>query len=196
MKENYKEIVQNNTHIHTKRLLLRRFTQGDAEDVYSYASDKETLKYLTWSGVEDMEGAKGTITNYYCNDGVYAIELKETGHCIGCIDLLVNPDHEKAGFGYVLNRNYWNQGYMTEVLSAILKFGFETLELNRIEATHYASNPASGKVMEKCGMKKEGYALSEVKIKGIFHDVVHYGITKDQWTNRMDNRETGEIGKL
>jgi len=98
-----------------------------------------------------------------------------------CIDVRVNPDHEKASFGYVLNRNYWNHGYMTEALEAILKLCFEDLELNRVEATHYVGNEASGKVIENCGMRQEGIALQEVKIKGKFHDVVHYGITKDQW---------------
>lgn len=116
-------------------------------------------------------------------DGFFAIELLETGHCIGCINLKVYPEHEKAVFGYVLNRKYWNQGYMTETLTAILNFGFKELELNRIEATHYSGNPASGKVMEKCGMKKEGYALQEVKIKGVFQDVVHYAVLRTQWND-------------
>lgn len=71
---------------------------------------------------------------------------------------------------------------MTEALLTILSFCFENLELNRVEATHYVGNEGSGKVMEKCGMKQEGIGMKEVKIKGVFHDVVHYGIIKENWT--------------
>jgi ribosomal-protein-alanine N-acetyltransferase len=177
--------MQEKMQIPTKRLLLRKFTLEDAEDVYDYASDKETVKYLIWTGVSDLEGARKIITGLYSNEGVYAIELPEAGHCIGCIAMQVYPEHENADFGYILNRKYWNRGYMTEVLSAILKFSFEELELNRVEATPYAANAASGKVMEKCGMIKEGYAQQEGKEKGVFQEVVHYGITKDRWFQKM-----------
>lgn len=182
MKDNYNEIIHLNSVIPTKRITLRKFTLDDKKDVYEYGSDQQTTKYLTWSGIPDLGAAGKIITEYYFNDGVYALELIDEKRCIGCIDLRVNPEHEKASFGYVLNRNYWNHGYMTEALTAILKLCFDELELNRVEATHYVGNEGSGKVMEKCGMRKEGLALQEVKIKDIFRDVVHYGITREQWS--------------
>lgn len=181
MKENYEEIIKQNSVITAKRVILRRFSEKDANDVYEYATDELTLKYLTWGGVSTLEDVKRVIAEYYQKNGVYALELKETGKCIGCIDLRIIPEHEKASFGYVLNRSFWNKGYMTEALSVLLRLCFEKLEMNRVEATHYAGNEGSGRVMEKCGMIKEGFALQEVKIKGIFHDVVHYGISKEQW---------------
>jgi ribosomal-protein-alanine N-acetyltransferase len=182
MKENYNEIIRSNSVIPTQRMILRRFMLDDAEDIYEYASDAETVKYLTWDGITSLEAARNVITNFYNHEGVYALELSDSKKCVGCIDLRIFPEHEKASFGYVLNRNYWNNGYMTEALNALLALCFEELEVNRVEATHYAGNEGSGKVMEKCGMKMEGLALQEVKIKGVFHDVVHYGITKEQWT--------------
>ena len=186
MKGNYNELIRHKTMIPTNRMILRKFSLEDAADVLAYASDEQTLKYLTWSGITNLESAKDVISNYYCNDGVYALELKETKRCIGCIDVRVNSEHEKASFGYVLNREYWSKGYMSEALSAVLQLCFEELELNRVEATHYVGNEGSGKVMEKCGMKLEGLAAQEVKIKGIFHDVVHYGITKDEWKSKEE----------
>ncbi len=75
---------------------------------------------------------------------------------------------------------------MTEALTAILKLCFDKLELNRVEATHYVGNEGSGRVMNKSGMRLEGLAIQEVKIKGIFHDVVHYGITRSQWNERVN----------
>jgi ribosomal-protein-alanine N-acetyltransferase len=181
MKETYNEIIQINSVIPTTRMVLRKFTSADVEDVYEYASDQQTVRYLTWAGISDLEAARKVITDFYCSDGIYAIEIKENKKCIGCIDVRIHPEHEKASFGYVLNRNYWNHGYMSEALEAILRLCFEELELNRVEATHYVGNEGSGKVMEKCGMRQEGIALQEVKIKGVFQDVVHYGITKEQY---------------
>ncbi|MFQ9889321.1 MAG: GNAT family N-acetyltransferase [Streptococcus sp.] len=67
---------------------------------------------------------------------------------------------------------------MSEVLSRILKHYFEDIRVNRVEAIHYRLNPASGKVMAKCGMKQEGIGIQELKIKGLYHDVVHYAITQ------------------
>ena len=72
---------------------------------------------------------------------------------------------------------------MTEALSAVLRLCFEKLELNRVEATHYAGNEGSGRVMAKCGMELEGVGKQGEKIKGIFRDIVHYGITKTHWLN-------------
>lgn len=184
MKENYNEILQSHSDILTNHLILRKFKGDDAEDIYEYASDEMTVKYLTWNGVSSIEETKELITRFYSQPGVYAIELKDSGKCIGCISLEVIPNHEKCNFGYVLNRNYWNRGYMTEALQAILNFVFDELEINRVEATHYEGNEGSGKVMEKCGLHKEGYAIQEVKIKGVFHDTIHYGITRTQWETR------------
>ncbi|MHB8131716.1 MAG: GNAT family N-acetyltransferase, partial [Mobilitalea sp.] len=182
MKENYKEILCENSMIPTKRMKLRKFTIEDADAVYEYGSDEQTVKYLTWEGISDREAAVKVITGFYSEDGVYALELNDTMQCIGCISLRIDADHEKASYGYVLHRSYWDHGYMTEALTAILELSFRKLNLNRVEATHYIGNEGSGKVMKKCGMRKEGLAIQEVKIKGVFHDVVHYGITKEQWS--------------
>lgn len=181
MKENYIEIIHNHPVLEADRIRLRQFTQEDAEDVYEYASDEQTVRYLNWEGISTMEQAHNIIDNFYAEDGIYAIELKESRRCIGCISFKVIPEHEKADFGYVLKRKYWNQGYMTEALKVIIQFGFDELELNRFEAIHYAGNEGSGKVMAKCGLIKEGYGVSELKVKGSFRDVIHYGITKEQW---------------
>jgi len=84
----------------------------------------------------------------------------------------------------VLNREYWNKGYMTEALNLILNFSFSKLELNRVEATHYIGNEGSGRVMQKCGMKYEGTCIQELKVKDIYQDVVHYAILRDEWLIR------------
>lgn len=181
MNSNYKEIFLNTRTLHTRRLLLREFTLQDEEDVLDYGSDEMTLKYLIWNGITDILGARVAITNYYSKPGVFALALEETNKCIGCIDLRLEPQYEKGSFGYILNRRYWNQGYMSEALLRILRFCFEELGLNRVEATYYAGNEGSGRVMVKCGMIQEGIGIQEVKVKGIFHNVVHLGMIREQW---------------
>lgn len=181
MKSNYIDIIKKTSVIHTERLLLRKFRIQDKEAVLTYGSDPETLKYLVWQGIADLDQAENVIRTYYSRPGIFALELRKISQCIGCIDIRVEPQHEKASFGYVLNRNFWNQGYMTEALQAVLAFCFDRLELNRVEASHYVGNEGSGRVMQKCGMRYEGLSPQEVKVKGVFQDVVHYGITRSQY---------------
>ena len=182
MVKNLLEVLYENETLETENLLLRKFTAEDAPDVLEYGSDAATLQYLVWDGLMTLEEAKAAIYEYYWSKpGIYAIERKESKKCIGNIDLRLEPEHEKASFGYLLNRRYWGKGYMTEALSALLALCFEKLGLSRVESIHYVGNERSGRVMQKCGMENEGVARREVKVKGVFHDVVHYGITKERW---------------
>lgn len=169
----YLEILEQFEKHETKRLILRPFTIEDATDVFEYAQDEETVKFLTWPAHQSIEESKLTIQNFYCSPYVFAIETKDTQKCIGCFDLRLDCANEKSSFGYVLNRTYWGQGYMTEVLNYMLDFCFDELKLNRVESTYYVGNEGSGAVMKKCGMIEEGVALKEVKVKGQFFDVVH-----------------------
>lgn len=168
--------------LETERLLLRLFTEADVEDVFEYASDPRVVEHLTWPVHKSIERTKKIVTESFINKaGVFAIVLKEEGKCLGAIDLRLDSDNRKVSFGYVLNRNYWNRGYMTEALGEIIRLTFQDLKLNRIEATHYTGNEGSGRVMEKCGMKREGMGKEEVKIKGHFRDVVHYGLVRSDY---------------
>lgn len=186
--KDYNKIIRENSTIESNRLILRPFSMKDVQDVYLYASDDIVTKHLTWSPHVDISETEKMVKELYMNKpGIFAIELKSERKCIGCIDLRICAEHDKASFGYVLNRKYWNKGYMTEALKLIIDFAFSKLVLNRIESTHYVGNEASGRVMQKCGMKYEGTGLQEVKIKGIFRDVVHYAILREDWESSMQD---------
>lgn len=88
----------------------------------------------------------------------------------------VDDRSDSAEVGYSLSRTYWNQGLMTEALKVVLQCGFSDLRLNRIEAQHDVRNPASGKVMEKCGMRKEGILRSRIKNKNEYIDVAVWSV--------------------
>lgn len=180
--KNYLEVLYDNEELRTPRLLLRKFRKTDAPDVFEWASDEETVRWLRFEAKKSVDECVGSIVNiFWSRPGFYAIELRETGKCIGGISLRLKPDHEKAKFGYVLNRAFWNRGYMTEALSALLKLCFEELELNRVESTYYVGNEASGRVMEKAGLRREGQAVGQEKVKGVFMDLVHLGIKREQY---------------
>jgi RimJ/RimL family protein N-acetyltransferase len=83
----------------------------------------------------------------------------------------------------VINPAYRGNGYACEALERVLKFGFEVLELNRIEAKYIVGNDASRRVMEKCGMKFEGVARQSMLIKGKYRDIGKYAILKSEFAD-------------
>lgn len=174
--------------LHDSGIILRRFRESDSPSVLLYGSDAETVRHLIWPGVQTLEEARRAVCDVLMqNAGVFAITVSND-ICMGCIDLRLEAHHEKAGFGYVLNRQYWGKGIMTKALQLIFRIGFEILQLNRMESHHFLDNIGSGSVMMKCGMRKEGIARQEYKIKGSFVDVVHYGILYEEWINFTKHR--------
>ena len=187
MVKNYNEVLYKNERIETERLILRKAQEGDAADLLEYASDPEVVETLMWGGLTTIEEARSSIFDYYwASPGKWLIEHKATGKMIGGIDLQLKHSHDKVTFGYVLNKRFWGKGYMSEAFKAVLDLCFGQLEVNRAEARHYTNNPASGRVMEKAGMVREGMALQGERVKGEFRDVIFYGITKEMWRRNMD----------
>ncbi len=185
MIDNCKEVLLRAQTLPAGRCVLRKFKIQDADAVFEYGSDAETVQHLVWEGVSTPEQARRAITDYYWQTpGAYAIALPFTDRCIGCIELRLHPEHDKASFGFVLQRSLWNKGYMTDALHGMLSFAFDRLQVNRVESTHYIGNEASGRVMEKCGMIYEGTALQSLLVKGEFKDVAHYGLLHQQWLER------------
>lgn len=107
----------------------------------------------------------------------FAIRNKE-GQIMGAIGLHDRED-DKAELGYWIGIPYWNKGYVTEAAKGIIDFGFDELKLNKIFATHFLHNPASGRIMEKAGMEQEAVLIKEVKKDGEYFDLVRYCILKD-----------------
>lgn len=193
MHPNPEDKLRSISSIHGKRIILRRFRETDAPEVLKYGSDADTTRHLIWNGAYTLEEALTAVRDVLMTaPGVFAVTFPDDV-CIGAIDLRLEAQHEKAGFGYVLNRQYWGQGIMTEALALLFKISFEILELNRMESHHFSDNPASGKVMLNCGMTREGIALNEYKIKGAFVDVVHYGILRRDWlAQQKDKQQKGK----
>ena len=170
--------------LETERLVLRRITPKDAEDVFAYSRDEEVARYVLWSAQKKLKEAKEFCRfqqRRYRGDepSSWGIVLRETGRLVGTIGYMeYNPDHATVELGYSLARWLWGRGYMTEALSRVIGYTFETMDVNRIEAQHELGNPASGRVMEKCGMTREGVLRQRLYNKGKYVDVALYSILK------------------
>lgn len=101
---------------------------------------------------------------------------------LGCISLSFNWPHSRAEMGYWIGVPFWGCGYATEAARAVIDWGFSAAGLNRIDAHHMAHNPASGRVLEKVGMTREGVVREHIRRDGRFIDGVVYSILRREWS--------------
>ena len=168
--------------LETERLILRKLTMKDAEDVFEYASNPEVSKYVGWEYHKSIEDSKSFIRlmlKKYRKRKISAwcIVLKENDKLIGtCGFISYIRNHERAQIGFSLSWKYWNKGLMTEAIKEVIRFGFEVLMLNRIESICLLENSASERTMQKAGMEYEGILRKYLYTKGKYHDVKMYAI--------------------
>ncbi len=174
--------MENTPVLTTKRLVLDRLTMADVPEVTRWLSSESVcrnLLHLPHRPPEEYEEMIRRVTEQYdAAEDYFQWAVRENGVCIGRMSLVVNRRHQSGTVAYFLAETAWGKGYMTEILTRVIDFAFDELGLNRIEADHFAENPASGRVMEKSGMKKEGYARQKYCKEGVFHDAVLYAILK------------------
>lgn len=171
------------------RLILRPFHLGDAPRVQQLAGDRAVAMSTLMIPHPYTDGlAEAWIRTHpqnFANDQAvtFAITLPNDILC-GAIGLGLVREFHLAELGYWIGKPYWGKGYATEAAHTILQFGFETLGLNRIQATHFTDNPASGRVMEKIGMTYEGCRRQHTLKWGEFKDIKLYGLLKIDWQHR------------
>lgn len=155
----------------TPRLLLRRLKKSDYLDMYEYACDPNVTKYLTWQPHPNptwtMRYLAYVSTRYRAGEFYdWAIVLRENHKMIGtCGFTSFSYEHNSGEIGYVLNPIRWGQGIALEAVRAVMKVGFITLNLHRIEAKFMYGNERSRRVMEKAGMTFEGYQRESMYIQ-------------------------------
>lgn len=143
--------------LHTRRLILRPFRLEDAQDMFNnWASDPEVVRFLTWPAYKSADTAVEILTLWtaqYKDPGFYqwAIALKDSDIPIGSISV-VDFENDVPEIGYCIGRNWWGQGITPEALEAVIGFLFREVGADQVTAKHAVENPASGRVMEKCGM--------------------------------------------
>lgn len=179
--------MTNQPKLRTERLLLRPFTPQDAPNVQKLAGSKAiavTTLHIPHPYPDGL--AERWISTHAprFRDGrgaIFAITLPEDGQAIGSIGLVIVPDFQRAEMGYWLGQPYWGRGLTTEAARELLRYGFAELGLNRIYATHFSRNPASGRVMQKIGMQYEGTLRQHVVKWDKFEDLKQYAILKSEF---------------
>ncbi len=125
---------------------------------------------------------------------VFGIVEKSSQCFAGCMGLHPAAEHNRAEVGYWIGKPFWGRGLATSALRLLLQFGFETLELNRVEAGHFEHNPSSGRVMEKAGMRFEGRRRQYVMHHEQPKDLLWYAILRVDYLARSTakRKETAE----
>ena len=178
--------------IETERLLLRRMEMRDARDLFEYSRDEEVARYVLWEAQKNVSESRAYIKfmlrKYRAGDPAsWCIVRKDEGRVVGTIGYMwYQSEHSAVEVGYSLARACWNQGLMTEALSAVIAYTFDKLRVNRIEAQYELDNPASGAVMKKCGMTYEGTLRQRLYNKGRYVDVGLCSILKSEYASRTN----------
>lgn len=164
--------------LETERLLIRDFTDADFDAVHAYGSDPEVVKYMVFppstpeNTREHLVRCIALAQEQPRRIFDMAIVEKASGQLIGGITVgLVADSPGEAAFSYLLNRAAWGQGYATEALKAMVRFGFAELGLRRMTDSCDIANIASARVMEKAGFQRQ----SE------HDDELVYALTADTW---------------
>lgn len=173
--------------IHTRRLILRPFKHSDGHRVRFLAGDKNiaattlNIPHPYPEGLAEEWIATHEDEFIRKKSVILAVCLKSEDVLIGAVGLILKPEHDLGELGYWIGMPYWNNGYCTEACQALMEYGFKKLKLNKIFANYFKGNEASGKVMQKLGMKHEASFRQHVKHRGEYKDLFTYGILKEEF---------------
>lgn len=171
----------------SERLIFRTIKKKDLNDIFEYSSDPRTSEYLLWEPHESVEFTKKFIdiilSKYKSGEyNDWAIVLKESKKMIGTCGLTrIDERNRTIEIGYVINPEYWGRGLATEAAKRVVKFAFEELGANRVEARFLYGNERSLNVMKKIGMKFEGYIRESLFVKGKYKSVGVSSILKREY---------------
>ena len=172
----------------TERLLLRRWEDSDAENLYEYAKDPDVGPIAGWPPHQSVDESRNVIRNVFQGKEAYAICLKTDEKAIGAIELKLNGHtdmtdrDDECELGYWLGKPFWGQGIMPEAVKEILRHAFEEIGMTKVWVGYYEGNSKSRRVQEKCGFryqwKSEGVDVPLMHEKRTGHVS---SMTKDQW---------------
>lgn len=170
-------------YVRTDRLIIRNFEQKDLPAVLEYTSKKGVMKYIP-EGVFDEEAAKVFINKNIGEQAQnFPVLLETHGQLIGHIVFHPYFGEHTYEIGWVFNPIFHNQGYASEAALAMLKYGFEKMNLHRIIATCQPENVPSYRVMEKIGMRREGFFKKCIPNENGWWDEYYYAILQEEWNS-------------
>ena len=172
--------------IETERLFLTELRAEDISNIVKYASNKNIsdftqnipFPYAEKDAIFWINMANQGFKNR--NQYTFAIRQKDKDDFIGGIGIKIERKNNRAEIGYWIGEPFWGNGFATEATKAVIKFGFENLDMNKFTSSHLANNPASGKVLKNSGMKREGELKEQILKNSKYIDLILFGLTKKQ----------------
>ncbi|MEV0913761.1 GNAT family protein [Streptomyces sp. NPDC049967] len=185
--------------LHTARLRLRPFTDADAEPMFALHSSAHVMRY--WDSPPWNERARAERFIATCrkmaDEGTgarVALARDSDGAFVGWCGLAGrNPDYRSASLGYVLDETMWGHGYATEAARALLRWAFDALDLNRVQAQTDTRNVASARVLEKLGFMREGTLREDCVVNGEVSDSWVFGLIRREWRPSAGPVPAGEV---
>ena len=168
----------------TARLVLRPFTLADAPAIQRLAGDARvadttlTVPHPYKDGMAEAWIEQHEPTHAAGAGVVFAVTEPSAG-LVGALSLALERTHSRAELGYWIAVAHWGKGYATEAAIAAIAYGFDALGVNRIQAAYLPRNPASGRILEKVGMRLEGRRRQYYCKNGKFEDVIQYAILRE-----------------
>lgn len=176
--------------LHTARLLLRPLRRDDIPVLLPLIGAREvaatTLRiphpYTAADADRFLEYTEGV---WEKGDGArFGVFLRDGERLLGGIGLHATREHRHAELGYWIGVPFWGKGYCTEAVRETLKYGFETLDLQRIFASHFINNPASGRILQRVGMRHEGTLRRHILKWGEYLDLELYALLASDYHNK------------
>lgn len=177
--------------LETKRLILCRWEESDAEDLYKYASNPNVGPIAGWPPHQSLDESKDVIKNVLNGKEAYAICLKEDGKVIGAIELKLNghtdmtEKDDECELGYWIGKPFWGQGLMPEAANELLRHAFEDIGMNKVWCGYYEGNIKSKRVQEKVGFKYQ-WTSEDIDVP-LMHEkrTGHVNaLTKEEWLKK------------
>jgi ribosomal-protein-alanine N-acetyltransferase len=167
--------------IETERLRIRLLTAEDWRDVHAYTSDPVVMTYLPEEVMTEEQTRQFVVTSMTEDAQTYAVDLRAEDRLIGHIGFHPWYAPRIYEIGWVIHPRYQGQGYATEAAAALLRYGFETLQVHRVIATCQPENAASWRVMEKLGMQREAHFRKCIYRDERWWDEYLYALLEEEW---------------
>ncbi len=175
--------------LRTERLDLIEINQNHLTDLFNLFSDEDVTEFYNIKTLNEETDAQKYLdwfqSRFYDKLGIrWGIALEGRTEIIGTIGFNNYTKDHRANIGYDLQKKYWNNGYITEALKLVIKFGFEELEINRIEAEVMPGNIYSEKALNSLGFKREGLLRDWMLWNEKHYDMIMYSLLRKNRTTK------------
>ena len=181
--------------LETARLVLRPLRASDAAAIQAAAASRAiadtmiSIPHPYPDGEAERYVARQLAEAERGRASVFVIAPKGAAALVGIVEVReIEREHSQAEMSFWTAEGAWGRGYMSEALGAVVAYGFEVLGINRLYAYHMVRNPASGRVLEKNGFRKEGLLRQRVRKWGVFEDVVLMAMLREDWDAHRSQR--------